>query len=60
MSERNGDRARFHRDRKRKVLHRERIRALMARLRKGADEEASARVASLNMQDEGGPARIGD
>jgi len=60
MSERNGDRARFHKDRKRKLHHRQRIQALMALLRKRADDEASSRVASLNMHDEGGPARIGD
>ena len=29
MSERNGDRARFHKDRKRKLRHRQRIQALM-------------------------------
>jgi hypothetical protein len=61
MSARNGDRARFHKDRKRKLHHRQRIQALMAGLRKRADdEEASTRAASLNMHDEGGPARIGD
>jgi hypothetical protein len=60
MSARNGDRARFHKDRKRKLHHRQRIQALMAALRKRADEKASARVASLNMPDEGAPARIGD
>jgi hypothetical protein len=58
MSARNGDRARFHKERKRKLHHRQRIRALMARLRKRVD--ASTRIASLNMNDEGGPARIGD
>ncbi len=60
MSERNGDRARFHKDRKRKLHHRQRIQGLMTALRKRADEEASTRVASLNMHDEGGPARIED
>jgi len=60
MSERNGDRARFDKDRKRKLHHRQHIQALMARLRKRAAEEASSRAASLNMHDEGGPARIGD
>ena len=60
MSERNGDRARFHKDRKRKLDHRQRIQALMTTMRKHADEKASTRVASLNMHDEGGPARIGD
>jgi hypothetical protein len=33
MSQRNGDRARFHKDRKRKLLHRQRIRALQIKLR---------------------------
>jgi hypothetical protein len=60
MSARNGDRARFYKDRKRKLHHRQRIRALMAGLRKRADSEAATRVAVLNMHDEGGPARIGD
>jgi hypothetical protein len=60
MSARNGDRARFYKDRKRKLHHRQRIRAFMAKLRKQADEESSTRVASLNMHDEGGPVRIGD
>jgi hypothetical protein len=32
MSERNGDKARFQRERKRKVLHRTRIRDLRTRL----------------------------
>jgi hypothetical protein len=32
----------------------------MAARRKRADEEATTRVASLNMHDEGGPTRIGD
>jgi hypothetical protein len=59
MSERNGDRARFQKDRKRKLHHRQRIHALKALLRKRADEE-SARVASLKMTDEGAPARIGE
>ena len=60
MSERNGDRARFHKDRKRKLHRRQRIHTLMFALRSRADEQASTRVASLNMHDEGGPARIGD
>jgi hypothetical protein len=60
MSERNGDRARFHKDRKRKLHHRQRIQAFLLALRKRADEDASARQESLNMQAEGGPERIGD
>jgi len=44
MSERNGDRARFQKDRKRKLHHRQRIRALMTELKskKRANEDASA------------------
>ena len=60
MSERNGDRARFQKDRKRKMHRRQRIQALMLGLRKPADEHASTHVAALNMNDEGGPVRIGD
>lgn len=60
MSERNGDRARFHKDRRRKLHRRQRIHTLMLALRNRADEQASTRAASLNMHDEGGPARIGD
>lgn len=59
MSERNGDRARFHKERERKLQRRCRIRALLARLRKRA-EDASTRDASLEMHAEGGPVRIGD
>jgi hypothetical protein len=66
MSERNGDRARYHKCRKRKLLHRQRIQALLARLRQPIDErraydaDDASRVASLAMQDEGGPTRSGD
>jgi transcriptional regulator GlxA family with amidase domain len=60
MSARNGDRARFHKDRKRKLHHRQRVQALVAGLRKRVDEATTSRAASLSMQDEGGPARIGD
>jgi hypothetical protein len=60
MSERNGDKARFQKDRKRKLLRRQRIHALMAGLRKRVDEEASSRAGSLNMHDEGGPTQIGE
>jgi hypothetical protein len=42
MSEHNGDRARFQKNRKRKLLYRERVRLLVARLRKKTDEAASA------------------
>jgi len=60
MSEVSGDRAAFQKETERKLRHRERVQALMAALRKRASEEAATRVASLNMHDEGGPARIGD
>ena len=55
MSALNGDRARFHKDRKRKLHHRQRIQALAARLRKPAEEQTSSRVASGSLHDEGGP-----
>jgi len=38
MSERNGDRARFQKNRKRKLQHRQRIQALLTRLRKRTAE----------------------
>jgi hypothetical protein len=66
MSERNGDRARFQKCRKRKLLHRQRIQALLTRSRKSTSERQSetaddlSRAASLAMQDEGGPVRLGD
>jgi hypothetical protein len=41
MSKRNGDRARFQKDRKRKMRHRERIQALVAGVRKKSGEDAS-------------------
>jgi hypothetical protein len=47
MSKRNGDRARFQKDRKRKLLHRQRIQALKAGLTKLAAEAASTRPPKL-------------
>ena len=44
MSERNGDKARFQKNRKRKLHHRQRIRALMAGLRKATAEDTSGSV----------------
>jgi hypothetical protein len=41
MSKLNGDRARFQKDRKRKLRHRQRIQALMAGLRKSLKTETS-------------------
>jgi hypothetical protein len=66
MSERNGDRARFHKSRRRKLLHRQRIQALKIRLRMPTGErrpdvaDDASRAASLAMHDEGGPTRSGD
>ncbi len=60
MSRRNGDRARFQKDRKRKLLNRDRSRALAATLAAKPVEDASGaatRAASLAMHDEGGPTR---
>jgi hypothetical protein len=73
MSQRNGDRARFQKNRKRKLRHRQRIRALVTGLRNRRDAAASADrgvtvtftdaasvKASLAMHDEGSPMRTGD
>ena len=69
MSERNGDRARFQKDRKRKLLRRQRIQALRITVRTKTDaairsarpvNDAPAGEASLNGHDEGGPMRAGD
>jgi hypothetical protein len=75
MSERNGDKARFHKNRKRKVHLRQRLRALLSGGRKRTGEDASGAIdrsgtatspdaaslgASRAMQDEGGPTRAGD
>jgi len=59
MSERNGDKARFQKNRKRKLLFRQRVQALMAKVRKRADGQSSG-AASRRMNDEGGPVRTGD
>ena len=56
MSKLNGDRARFQKDRKRKLLRRERLHVVMAGLRKQTAETAQA---SVRMHDEGGPVRNG-
>ena len=66
MSKRNGDRARFQKDRKRKLFHRQQIQALKAGLGKKTSASGAAVAttptvaASLAMQDEGGPTRPGD
>ena len=63
MSKLNGDKARFQKNRKRKLLNRQRIRALRARLAAEPIEDASGaitRAASLAMHDEGGQTRAED
>jgi hypothetical protein len=60
MSKLNGDRARFHKERKRKLHRRQRLHALAARLRKTRDDQMSSRAASIGMLNEGGPLRTGD
>jgi hypothetical protein len=60
MSERNGDRARFQKDRKRKLLRRQRIESLRAALRKRTGQPASLPAAPGLGQAEGGPHRTGD
>jgi hypothetical protein len=42
MSERNGDKARFQKNRKRKLLHRQRVRALVAGVRTSTSTEGGA------------------
>jgi hypothetical protein len=54
MSARNGQRARFHLNRKRRVIQRQRVRALMIELLKKKTEATQA--ASNDMRNEGGPA----
>jgi hypothetical protein len=72
MSQRNGDRARFQKNRKHKLRHRQRIRALVTALRNRRDAasadrsvtvtftDAASVKASVAMHDEGGPMRTGD
>jgi hypothetical protein len=63
MSERNGDRARFQKNRKRRLRRRERVHALAVAVRKRAEDvssRAASRAGSLDMLDEGGPLRRGD
>ena len=60
MSRLNGDRARFQKDRKRKLLRRARLHLLRARLRKRTIEDAASASASMRMDDDGGPVRNGD
>ena len=70
MSERNGDRARFQKNRKNKLRHRQRIHAFVAGLAKRTDASGTSEPgvtrtptdvqASIAMHDEGGPIRAGD
>ena len=60
MSERNGDRARFQKNRKRKLRHRARIHELAAAVLKRPRENVSSRAGSQGMLDEGGQLRAGD
>jgi hypothetical protein len=60
MSKLNGDRARFQKDRRRKLLRRARLHVVMARLQRRFREDATSAAASLHMHDEGGPVRHGD
>jgi len=46
MSARNGDRARFQKDRKRKMLRRQRIQALKVAVRERAEAKPGARIPS--------------
>lgn len=58
MSERNGDKARFQKNRQRKLQNRQRSRELALRVaasRSGHRSDAITRAASLAMHDEGGP-----
>ena len=60
MSALNGDKARFQKNRQRKLQNRQRIRAMLAKLAAKPDKDASGAVtrsASLAMHDEGGPTR---
>ena len=56
MSERNGDRARFQKNRKRKLLHRQRVRALMVSRQQKLGTDPASRAAGLAMDAEGAPA----
>jgi len=60
MSKLNGDRARFQKDRRRKLLKRARLHVVMAGLMKRQREGATSDAASMRMHDEGGPIRYGD
>jgi hypothetical protein len=56
MSARNGQRARFHRNRKRRVVQRIRRRAVLQALR----EQKASPVAKAPRRGQGGPALVAD
>ena len=56
MSARNGQRARFHRNRKRRVVQRIRLRAVLLALR----EKKASPVAAAPRRGQGGPALVAD
>lgn len=56
MSARNGQRARFHRNRKRRVVQRMRSRAVLLELK----EQKSGTDAPPGRRQQGGPAKAGD
>jgi hypothetical protein len=56
MSARNGQRARFHRNRKRRVVQRIRLRAVLLALR----EKKASPVAAAPRRGQGGPALAAD
>ena len=64
MSERNGDRARFQKERMRKMHRRQRIQALVVAVQQRKDAAALAETAAAEasgaMHDEGGPMRSSD
>lgn len=59
MSARNGQRARFHRNRKRRVVQRMRVREVMQAL-KEKDKTAAPTEAPSGSRRKGGPALAGD
>jgi hypothetical protein len=65
MSRRNGDRARFQKDRKRKLLHRQRVQALLQRSRTTPAEGVTATGTSADGSTtpaiaDSGPIRAGE
>ena len=50
MSKRNGDRARFQKDRRRKLLRRQRIQTLLVAMRNRSDASAVKRAAEVESE----------